>query len=60
MNSAMISIGSRNEVLRVAATEAARRIGKVYIDHGETYCKTPDAVTYIEKAFARKGARAGV
>jgi 3-methyladenine DNA glycosylase AlkD len=60
MNSAMISIGSRNEVLRVAATEAARRIGKVYIDHGETYCKTPDAVTYIEKTFARKAARAGV
>ena len=59
MNSAVIAIGCRDELLRVAATETARRIGKVHIDHGETYCKTPDAVTYIEKTFARKAARAG-
>ena len=59
MNTAVIAIGSRDELLRVAATEAARRIGKVPIDHAETYCKTPDAVTYIEKTFARKAARAG-
>jgi 3-methyladenine DNA glycosylase AlkD len=58
MNSALIAIGSRNEVLRGTATETAARIGKVRIDHGETNCKTPDAVVYIEKSFARKAARA--
>jgi len=32
----------------------AQKIGVVEIDHGETYCKTPDAVLYIKKARARK------
>jgi len=32
----------------------AAAIGKVEVDHGETSCKTPDAVPYIEKALARK------
>ena len=36
------------------AIETARRIGKVQVDHGETNCKTPDAVPYIEKAANRK------
>ena len=30
------------------------RIGKVEVDHGETYCKTPDAAPYIERASKRK------
>ncbi len=34
--------------------EAATRIGKVDVDHGQTSCKTPDAVPYIEKAAKRK------
>ena len=58
MNSALIAIGSRNEALRGPTTEAAARIGKVRIDHGETNCKTPDAAAYIDKAFARRMARA--
>ncbi len=36
------------------AIEAAKRIGKVEVDHGETNCKTPDAAPYIEKAAKRK------
>jgi 3-methyladenine DNA glycosylase AlkD len=54
MNGALISIGVYKPALRKKAIEAARRIGKVDVDHGETNCKTPDAVPYIEKASNRK------
>lgn len=53
MNSAVIAIGSYKPALRELAIGAAKRIGKVDIDHGETTCKTPDAVRYIEKAPKR-------
>lgn len=54
MNGAVISIGVFKPSLRKRAMETAKRIGKVEVDHGETYCKTPDAVSYIEKASKRK------
>jgi 3-methyladenine DNA glycosylase AlkD len=54
MNSALISIGIRNSILEKKAIAAARRIGNVEIDHGETGCKTPDAVEYILKAAKRR------
>jgi hypothetical protein len=54
MNGALISIGIFKPALRQKAIAAARRIGKVEVDHGETNCKTPDAVSYIEKASNRK------
>lgn len=54
MNGALISIGIFKPALREKAIEAATRIGKVEVDHGETNCKTPDAVPYIEKAAKRK------
>ena len=54
MNGAVISIGVFKPALRTKAIEAAKRIGKVKVDHGETNCKTPDAVTCIEKASKRK------
>ncbi len=54
MNGALISIGVFKPALRKKAIEAAKRIGKVKVDHGETNCKTPDAVPYIEKALKRK------
>ena len=38
----------------VLITGAAKRIGKVEVDHGETGCKTQDAVTYIQKAKAHR------
>jgi 3-methyladenine DNA glycosylase AlkD len=53
MNAALIAIGVFKPALRKTALAAARRIGKVDVDHGETNCKTPDAVPYIEKASKR-------
>jgi len=58
MNSALISIGIRNEKLQKKALAAAARIGKVEVDHGDTDCKTPDAPQYILKASARAKAKA--
>jgi 3-methyladenine DNA glycosylase AlkD len=52
MNSALIAIGVRNGTLRRKALAAAKRIGKVEVDHGETGCKTPDAAAYIAKTVA--------
>jgi 3-methyladenine DNA glycosylase AlkD len=65
MNNALISIGTRNPVLEKRAIAAAKRIGVVDIDHGETGCKTPAAAAYIAKVAdhqrkkARKGATRG-
>lgn len=52
MNTAVVAIGCRNAALRKAALAAARRIGKVEVDHGDTDCKTPDAAQSIEKTWA--------
>ncbi len=52
MNGALISIGCRDAVTRKAALLAAKRIGPVSVDHGDTACETPDAGAYIEKAWA--------
>jgi 3-methyladenine DNA glycosylase AlkD len=52
MNMAVIVIGCRSAALRKAATAAAKRIGKVEVDHGDTACKTPDAAEYIAKTWA--------
>jgi 3-methyladenine DNA glycosylase AlkD len=54
MNSALIAIGVWKPALRKKAIEAAKRIGRVSVDHGETNCKTPDAAAYIDKAAKRK------
>ena len=58
MNNALISIGIRNPKLRKKAVAVARRIGKVEVDHGQTGCKTPDAVPYIAKAVAHQAKKA--
>ena len=52
MNSTVIAIGARSPGLRKAALAAAKRIGKVEIDHGDTACKTADATEYLEKMWA--------
>ena len=57
MNLALISIGGRNERLRKMAIAAAGRIGPVEVDHGDTSCKTTEAIPYIEKMWARKEKR---
>jgi len=54
MNRALISIGVYKPSLHEKAIAAARRIGKVEVDHGETTCTTPDAVPYMEKAVKRR------
>ena len=54
MNAALISIGVFKPSLRQQVIEAAKRIGKVDVDHGETSCKTPDAVACIARAARRK------
>ena len=54
MNGALIAIGVRNARLEGLALEAARRIGPVEVDHGDTTCQTPDAAGSIAKA--KKGA----
>ena len=57
MNNAVIAIGGRSAALRKSATGAARRIGKVEIDQGDTSCKTRDALAYIEKTWAHASAQ---
>ncbi len=56
MNGALISIGIASDQHHAQVLQIAARIGKVEVDHGNTDCKTPDAVAYIAKARARKKA----
>lgn len=58
MNSCVIAIGCRPS-LRAQALAAAKRIGVVTVDHGQTSCKTPDAADYILKIAAREKVRIG-
>lgn len=54
MNNALIAIGGRTPTLKKLALSAAKKIGPVDVDHGDTACKTPNAKAYIEKIWARK------
>ena len=58
MNGALISIGLRTKALEQKVVAAAKRIGKVYVDHGETSCSTPDAIDYMQKTKAKSGTKA--
>lgn len=58
MNNALIAVGGRNATLEEQALAIAAEIGKVHIDHGPTYCKTPDATAYILKVRAHREKRA--
>lgn len=59
MNNALIAIGGSMAPLRERALEAAKKIGEVVVDHGETGCKTPDAASYIAKMVAHQEKRGG-
>jgi len=61
MNRALVAIGSRSDELAEVAIAAARRIGAVDVDHGDTACQTPDAELYIRKvrAYATEKAARG-
>ncbi|WP_197455160.1 DNA alkylation repair protein [Stieleria varia] len=52
MNNALIAIGVFSERHRGSAIRVAEQVGKVTVDHGQTGCKTPDAVKYIAKSVA--------
>lgn len=52
MNTALISIGAYRPSLTDEAMAAAGRIGKVDVDHGDTSCRTPDAIDYMKKTIA--------
>ncbi|MGB8260813.1 MAG: DNA alkylation repair protein [Terracidiphilus sp.] len=49
MNTFVISVGAYVEPLLERAKSAARRIGAVKVEMGETACKVPGALEYIEK-----------
>lgn len=57
MNSALIAIGVRGGDLEQKALDTAAAVGTVEIDHGDTYCKTPDAAVYIRKTVLRPRSR---
>ncbi len=57
MNNALIALGGRSPALKKAVLAAARKIGKVVVDHGDTSCKTPDAVSAVEKAWEHAAAK---
>jgi len=52
MNLFVISVGGYVKPLLKQAKEAARQIGEVRVDMGETACKVPLATAYIEKMEA--------
>jgi hypothetical protein len=57
MNNALIAIGMRDDALEARALSVAKAIGKVHVDHGDTNCKTPDAIGYIRKGRERQRSR---
>ncbi len=57
MNSALIAIGLMGGDLEKAALAAAKRIGVVVVDHGQTGCNTYPAADYIAKARAHAATR---
>jgi 3-methyladenine DNA glycosylase AlkD len=58
MNNALIAIGLRNAALQEQALRAARTIGRVEVDHGETNCKTNDATEYILRTMEHRRKKA--
>ena len=54
---ALIAIGGHGPAMRRAVVAAARRIGTVRVDPGDTACKTADAIEAVEKMWARAGTR---
>ncbi len=59
MNRALITIGGRSSAMRKVVLAAAKRIGEVTVDHGDTACKTPDVAEAVEKMWARSGSKFG-
>ena len=58
MNGALIVLALRDGNLRRSVLAAAGRIGPVKVDHGQTGCKTPEVVPYVERTLAHRAAKA--
>lgn len=58
MLNALIAMGTVDRGSERRALAAAKRIGAVDVDHGETGCKTPDALSYIPEAAAHRRKKA--
>lgn len=54
MNSALIALGGYNSCLYEDVVACSGRIGPIQVDHGDTGCKTPDPVVYMQKMRARQ------
>jgi 3-methyladenine DNA glycosylase AlkD len=50
MNGFVIALGTYVQAVSELAAKAAVKIGKVSVDMGDTACKVPDALEYIQKA----------
>ena len=59
MHMTLISIGGRSKGLRRRAAAVTKRLGTPEVDHGQTSCKTPDAIPYMDRMWERKLAKAG-
>ena len=57
MNGFVIAVGTYVKPLSKAAKATAKRLGRVEVDMGDTSCKVPVALEYIEKC--EKAGRAG-
>jgi len=57
MNTAVIAMGIRGDKIETVARKAAEIIGPVLVDHGETSCKTPDILEYIDRVNKRRTSR---
>lgn len=53
MNGFVIAVGGYVAPLTAAAKKTAKAVGPVTVDMGDTDCKVPDALSYIEKIEAR-------
>ncbi len=52
MNGFLISAGCHVASLSDKAKKTAKKIGVVMVDMGDTACKVPDAISYIDKAIS--------
>jgi len=52
MNSFVIAVGSYVKPLSIQAKAAAKQVGEVSVDMGDTSCKVPHAIASIEKVEA--------
>ena len=57
MNGTMIVLALRDGLLRRSVLAAARRIGPLRVDHGQTGCKTPEIAPYVERTLAHRAAK---